>query len=83
MTVCQLRPRSRGEVRVAPPPAGNAATTSADDTKDSGETAPGEQVAAEIPGPLIYPNYLSDPYDLATAVGGLRLMRDVARSVRI
>ena len=82
MTVCQLRPRSRGEVRVAPPPAGDAATP-ADDTKDSGETAPGEQATAEVPAPLIYPNYLSDPYDLATAVGGLRLMRDVARSVRI
>ena len=84
MTVCQLRPRSRGEVRL--PPA--TVVADANDTRDSTESAANDATSADpadvlsaLEPPLIYPNYLSDPYDLATAVGGLKLMRQVARSV--
>lgn len=81
MTVCQLRPRSRGEVRLRP-------AAAADDARDSTRSSASDatrgdpvDVSSSLEAPLIYPNYLSDPYDLATAVGGLKLMRQVARSV--
>lgn len=84
MTVCQLRPHSRGEVRLPPTAATGKDAYAGDSTESSASNATradsGDR-SSPLEPPLIRPNYLSDPYDLATAVGGLKLMRQVARSV--
>ena len=84
MTVCQLRPRSRGEVRLPPTTATDKDAHAGDSIESSASDATSADsiyTSSPLEPPLIRPNYLSDSYDLSTAVGGVKLMRQVARSV--